>query len=283
MERSKQWGLIFLTAALLSLVVLAGGLSNLQFNPGSRLPVGEALGSPLTFGNLQIHLPSLGYIGALLSIFFWAAVVISAVQFIISPKARRYILRNLLRITGLYLALFLLLRSRRDLLLELTPEAPTIAAPPVAFNEIVQSSTDPPQWLALIFSVLLSAFILVVGWRLWRRTKTPEHALDSLVDEAQSAIGELQGGADWKSTILRCYHQMVGILSEQSGVKQHTAMTSREFEQDLKAVGMSGEHIHRLSRLFEEARYSSRVPGEQEEGEALACLQAIVDSYGNPA
>lgn len=283
MERSKLWGLIFLTAALLSLVVLASGLSSMQFNPGSRLPLGDALGSPLTFGNLQIKLPSLGYFGALLSIIFWAALVVSAVQFIISPKARRQVLRNLLRLTMLYVALFLLLRSRRDLLLELTPETPSISAPPVSFSDIIQSSADPPQWLALILSVFLSALILVLGWRLWRLTKRPDRAMDLLVEEAQSALGELQSGADWKSTILRCYHQMIRILSKRSGVKHRAAMTSREFEQDLKAVGMSGEHIHRLSRLFEEARYSSRVPGEREEGEALACLQAIVDAYGNPA
>jgi hypothetical protein len=282
MERGKISGLIFLTIAILSLVILASGLSDLRFEPGSRLSFGDALGSPLTFGKLQIRLPSLGYFSVLLSLLFWVALLISVVHFIVSPRARRQVLRNLFRLTAVYIALFLLLRSRSDLLGQLNPEFSTVSAPQMPFSDMLQPGAEPPQWLSLILSMILSALILAIGWRLWHLTRSTDRALDLLVDEARNALGELQGGADWKSTILRCYHQMIRILCERSNVQHRATMTSREFEHNLEGVGMGGEHIHRLSRLFEEARYSPRVPGEREEEEALACLRAIVEAYGNP-
>lgn len=82
---------------------------------------------------------------------------------------------------------------------------------------------------------------------------------------------------------MECYLKMNQVLQEQQGIERQKAMTPREFERHLTAVGLTNEHIRQLTRLFESVRYGANAPGQQEEQEALACLSAIVKSYGQPS
>ncbi|OGF54139.1 MAG: hypothetical protein A2Z21_07130 [Candidatus Fraserbacteria bacterium RBG_16_55_9] len=80
---------------------------------------------------------------------------------------------------------------------------------------------------------------------------------------------------------MRCYHEMSRILSEHRGIRRKRAMTPREFERHLEQVGLRSEHIRKLTRLFEEVRYgANKKSGEQEEREAVVCLEAIARAYG---
>jgi hypothetical protein len=60
-------------------------------------------------------------------------------------------------------------------------------------------------------------------------------------------------------------------------------MTPREFVRSLTAMGLPELAVQRLTRLFEDVRYGARVTGDQEEGEAIASLTAIVDASRSAA
>ena len=70
------------------------------------------------------------------------------------------------------------------------------------------------------------------------------------------------------------------LLREQHGLERKKAMTPREFANHLSQIGLKDEHIWRLTRLFENVRYGANRPSQQEEREAVACLTAIVEVYG---
>jgi hypothetical protein len=73
---------------------------------------------------------------------------------------------------------------------------------------------------------------------------------------------------------------MSRILSEQRGLDRPQHMTPREFERQLAAAGLRDEHIQQLTSLFERVRYGARRTGERDERAAIACLTAIVQTYG---
>jgi hypothetical protein len=145
---------------------------------------------------------------------------------------------------------------------------------------------NPPSWFVSGVSILLIALVLGSVWLTWRRLArmrlTPGNPLELLAQEAELALKGLQAGSDLKDTIMRCYFEMSQILKKERGLQRQQAMTPREFEQYLAESGFASEHIQRLTRLFEGVRYGSKSPGRQEEQEAVACLRAIVQSYGRP-
>ena len=79
---------------------------------------------------------------------------------------------------------------------------------------------------------------------------------------------------------MRCYWEMSQILSKERNLHRPSGMTVREFEQYLVDYGLRTEHIQRLSRLFEQVRYSRKLASPREEKEAEACLRAIIKAYG---
>jgi hypothetical protein len=124
-------------------------------------------------------------------------------------------------------------------------------------------------------AVLLSAGLVGIAWFIWRRSRRPAGPLEQLAQEARQALVALEGGADVQDTVMRCYFEMSRILSEQRGISRSETMTPREFELRLKGAGLPDGDVEQLTRLFESVRYGARVPGEQEERQAAACLRAI--------
>jgi hypothetical protein len=145
---------------------------------------------------------------------------------------------------------------------------------------------DPPQWLIITITAAFVALLLGVIWFLWLRRpqsqEPPEKLLtgELLAKEARQAVLALQTGRDFKNTVMECYLKMNQVLSKQRGIHRQKAMTPREFENHLREIGLSNEHIRRLTRLFEKVRYGTDLPGRPEEQEAVACLRAIVELYG---
>ena len=76
---------------------------------------------------------------------------------------------------------------------------------------------------------------------------------------------------------------MSEVLQREKHVRRHQGMTVREFAVQLAAAGLADQHIDRLTRLFELVRYSPNTPGERDEREAIDCLHAIVQAYGESA
>jgi hypothetical protein len=120
---------------------------------------------------------------------------------------------------------------------------------------------------------------IFVAWRLWRaRTRTTP--IEELADLTRRYAQELRYGAPVHETILRCYREMCQLLSERFHLEISRAMTAREFERRLAQLGVLEEHIVRLSRLFEWARYSPAHPTPEQEREALQLLEEITQIYG---
>jgi hypothetical protein len=121
--------------------------------------------------------------------------------------------------------------------------------------------------------------MIFVAWRLWRaRTRTTP--IEELADLTRRYAQELRYGAPVHETILRCYREMCQLLSERFHLEISQAMTAREFEKRLAQLGVLEEHIVRLSRLFEWARYSPARPTPEQEREALQLLEEITQIYG---
>jgi len=157
-----------------------------------------------------------------------------------------------------------------------SPEPLLPSSPPVEFTP------NPPPWLTFVvtigLAVLVAAVLVGALWFFWRRRQRPTSPLEQLAQEAQDALDALLAGSGVKNTVMRCYLEMARVLNEQRGIRRQRDMTPREFEHRLRDVGLPGEPVHELTRLFEEVRYGSKAPNEGEERQAIACLRAIVEA-----
>jgi hypothetical protein len=281
-SRRRLWVLLFSGVAILAMVFLAVGLGDLQFLPGRPLPRRDAADELLRA--FFRPLPGSEILGWIFLGFYYFSLLLlpfAIIYFIISPDVRRRVLRGLAMLLWL-VAFLMLIRARPDIFNELqlmpeaVPQADDIAVPSVEF------AASFPPWLVTVTTVGLAVATaaVVVGaiWYFWRRSQRPANPLDELAQEAQVALDALQAGADVHDTVMRCYFEMVRILSEQRGLRRGEAMTPREFEADLKAAGLPATHIEQLTRLFEAVRYGARIADEAEEREAVACLSAIVEA-----
>ena len=139
--------------------------------------------------------------------------------------------------------------------------------------------TNPPAWFLLLFNITLVFLILGVVGLLHKLLRPKPDTQTLLVQEAQSALADLEAGGDLQNTVMRCYARMSKVLAQSRDIERDKAMTPREFEIHLAEIGLRDEHIRRLTRLFEGVRYGARPSDRLAEHEALACLKAIVQAY----
>jgi hypothetical protein len=279
-NRENLWKIFIFFVSLGTFTFLAAGLSNLALNPGTPFHLDMGLWRTSALGNLRLRLPGLGFLLALMTILYWPLLIVGIFFFITSPDARRRVLRNVIILTAMYFSFYLLFRNWQGINL---PDLQRPSGSPGGeslFGELVVYAGSPPNWLVYLVSFVLFGILMGFVWRIARRFRRPETALDLLVDGAKNALEELSSGADLKDTVIRCYYQMSQIMSARRGLKRQTAMTPREFERSLREAGFRIGHVHRLTRLFEQVRYGGRVPSAQDEREAVECLAAIVETYG---
>jgi hypothetical protein len=282
LERRKLWMLLLLGMATAALILLSTALTGLELLPGqpfslSGEPSGGTGGSEtLPGGEVFVLL-----LRAMIAIFV-SLLPVAIIYFIVSPEFRKRVLRNFLPMLSLFLMFYLLMRSSPDFLKpaeEAQPLAPLAEGFPEAPTpEFVAS---PPQWLVVVANLVLALLIaaLVVGavWLLWRLQRQRVSPLERLAQEAREAIEAIQAGADLKNTVMRCYYQMSQVLREQRGIRRQRAATPREFERQLEQLGLPGEQVRQLTRLFEKVRYGAKTVDEDEARQAIACLTVIVE------
>lgn len=286
--------LLLLALTLVAMTILASGLSGLQFRPGQPLPLGrpgDTSAAGVT-GGPAAGWPGLLVVGwpVLLLLAFVGLVLLWIITFILRPKSRKYLLSRmlayfilLLLISGLIFALrqpagIENLETTNPLFSSPVPAGqPTGADRPAPPPYIV----TPPRWLIIAVSVAVSALMVGAGRFLWIQRLKPQPAPAALLaQQAQEAVQAIEAGQNLTNTVMACYLKMTQILQEQQGVSRQAAMTPREFEAHLSQMGLDNRHIHRLTRLFEAVRYGNAPSGQQQEQEALACLQAIAAACG---
>jgi hypothetical protein len=220
----------------------------------------------------------------LLALLIWVLFPASVLYFLISPEARRRVLRDLLWVLGTMVVLYFFLRAFRGRRLLSEPAAdPSLSSPAPVPPEFVVSPgefiTHPPGWLVFAVSLLLLGGLSLGLFLLWRALRPPTPKGDRLAqlgDEAQGALTRLRAGEELRDVVLRCYREMTRVLREERGLHRPQAMTPREFELRLREAGLEGPPVRRLTRLFERVRYGPYPPNAQEEREARECLEEIV-------
>ena len=147
-----------------------------------------------------------------------------------------------------------------------------------------------PLWLLALLAVVAGAALagcerkgadaFVVGFSQmesdnpWRNAET-----QSLRDEAQKRGIELVV-TDAQGQTAKQVADVEDLIARRVSV---ILLAPREFEGHLGAAGLRDDHIRRLTRLFEAARYGGRGSSERDRREAIDCLAAIVRDHGRTA
>jgi hypothetical protein len=282
-KRKRFWILCFSGIAVAAMIFLSAGLSDLEFLPGQ--PFSLERGGQLQQG-VPGSLPGGEPLMNLVRVFFALALLclpLLVVYFIVSSDFRKRVLRILVSLLWIYALGVIFARLRLDpIRLGGEGNSRLSQGQGPAPAPVADFVNNPPQWLTvaatLVLSALLVGLFLVVArfiWRLGHRSSpTP---LERLAQPALNALESLQAGGDLRNTVMRCYFEMVRVLDEQRGIKRQMDVTPREFEKRLEEMGLSGEPVRQLTRLFEAVRYGAKDVGEDEERRAIACLTAIVE------
>ena len=282
-NRKRLWVLLISAVAIAATILLVASLGELEFSPGYALLRGEETGLTL-FSQLGLA-PENSFLDNVLVVVYALGVLmvpITILLIIVSRQARKWIVRSI-GMAIWVIAVYLIMRSRPEFLEQLQTE--TQLAFPGGDDRMMlalEFPSNPPWWIAWAMAIGLALFIaaVLVGtfYLVWHSRQKRDDSLEWLAREAQDALEALQGGADLKDTVMRCYFEMSRVLSEERGIRRERAMTPREFEVRLAQLGLPEPHIRQLTRLFEGVRYGSRVTGEREASQAIASLSAVVEA-----
>jgi hypothetical protein len=280
---------IVLGVAILGMLGLSIGLTGLFLQPGDLLPltgdlpIGNYQGFDMPGGMAILQIIRVIYIIAFLT------VPIMMIYLIISPTARKRLLKFLLRslpfFLGIYLFILFLQRLQGNNITDTPLQIGGPAIPPgPGVIPTLAPIPDPSETAIVLISVILSVVMVsIIGvalWFLWRRRKLDDSPNRLIARQAQSALDALQAGGDLKNTIIRCYYQMSAVINQQRGIQRSQAMTAHEFEEYLSKNGLPGEPVHQLTHLFEEVRYGDLPAGAAEEQIAMNSLSAIIEACG---
>lgn len=275
----RLWAVVFFGLGVGVLIILASGLSGIEFSPGQPFFL-SAEEKIAPFENLAFkswNLVGLWKVFGL--VLLWVLFPLSAIYFIVSPDARKTIIRRAMTMGLTAYAFFLLMRRCSGF------KPPTLfdssLADSVLEGENLISANFSPEaaqwleWFANLLFIAVLIFVIWLGIRWWSRRSS---TLQDLSDEASQALIDLQSGADLKDTVLRCYVEMNRVLRQGKGISRGKAMTPREFEHELARCGFPELEVRQLTHLFELVRYGGAQLGKQEQNQALACLSAIVEA-----
>lgn len=278
-NKSKQLSLLFLAGALVTIIVLATSLSNLQFQPGTPFPGGTTSDndaqpvSPLP----SVQSYSIPLLQGIFALIFLILLIYVA--------ARLIVLVNIKKILQLTLALVVLLLIIY-MLPGITPGQPAnfpnepseITTPP-SFEYPVTPLGQPPQ---ILIQLVIMGIVLGVGFLISmvvkKRLNSKKIEAD-LLQEAQQAVNALKAGEDLRNVILRCYMQMTRSLQEERGIERASTMTVQEFERLLENLGFPSVPLQQLTSLFEKVRYGKQEMSAKDERIAMDSLNEIIHSY----
>lgn len=279
----RLWVILLAGLAIAATILLAAGLTDLELKPGQAfLLPGDPFGSvsPLSQPGDSRILDFLRAAWRVIALICVILLPFAIIQFIISPDARKRIIRDVMRTLGFlffyYLLAFAFSRQFGRPAAQTAPGSEATSIAPAEF-------TPPSEGVVYSVSLVLIAAAAVGAWLVWRHLRPKPNPLNALAQEAQAALADLRAGSDLKNTVIRCYYEMSRTLNRERGIARQRDMTPREFERRLTDAGLPAHYVHRITRLFEEARYSPKSPGEREEREAVECLTAIVQTFGQTA
>lgn len=285
MSTAKRNSLLLLLLTFLLIQVLAMGLPGVVLSPGEPFALGSSDSSGE--GGLGALFGENGFAWIIRGI--WVLTLICIPLYIIvsllTPEGRKRLRRDIFTIIFLLLFAELIPNLMENAGIIQEPEETTL---PDILDQIATTqptatfSPDPPAWISvatiLLATILISA--LIIGGLIFLRRRKTSHKtpFEKLAGEAQNAMQAIQAGKDFKSTIIRCYQEMVKVLEEEKGIFRETAMTPREFESNLINKGLPQDSIITITRLFEKVRYGNLAIDTGEENLAFSSLSEIVNA-----
>ncbi|MBC8331345.1 MAG: DUF4129 domain-containing protein [Anaerolineae bacterium] len=279
-RRQNFWIIVAFLLAVGGLLVLSATLPQIEFAPGQVFFLEDQEQPTRAMQSMGLRTWSL--VGAWKTVgilVLWVILPISAIYFMVSPEARKKIIRRALAMSLTAYALFLMLRSCGQVTPEhllnfsgLSPESPDQAN-----TSALQFQAQQELWLQWIANLVFVGLLTYLFWQIWRWWQLRPASLADLSAEASQALDDLSAGAHLEDTILRCYAEMHRIVQKRRGLQRQAAMTPREFTQALKRSGLPETAVDQLTHLFEQVRYGGGAPLDADAAHrAKTSLQAIV-------
>ena len=282
--------LIALGVALVAMLLLASALPTLKMTPGKEIPLGSFRPDFGPAGGNGNFMDWFIVVLRVMMFILWGLIPLYIIYLIISPEARKQLLRDLARTLPIVLLLWFLLANRqgqqvfREIDMEFQKSFQEEAYP-APETEMPQFEANPPDWLVTVTSIGIAFAVtgMVVGviYAIWRQRMLNAgllKPLDNIAQEAQNAIDAIQAGGDLRDVIQRCYLEMSRVIAENRNLQRGQDMTPHEFEVFLQGRGLPYEAVHQITSLFEAVRYGAFVPGRQDEAQAISSLNAIVNA-----
>lgn len=289
----KSLVLIFAILALGALTVLSVSLRSVSFEDAQ--PIGREEAEPYS-GPPPFLVESSREGGgqSWIIVYIVLGVLAVLISFLLSPEARKRVLRIIIRIAftawGIYFLLkrypemfsflFSFMNYRGDLSTNQEDEALMGSGPPVF---------TPPQetpLLSYLVSVVVILLALYLAWKLYRTwqemNRSGDGSLKEIARVARSSLRDLSDGRESTDVILNCYFRMSDVVGDKKRLQRDSAMTPSEFSHRLVQSGLPGDAVRRLTRLFESVRYGGHKAGPKETNEAVACLRTILQYCGEP-
>lgn len=277
-QATKRTSLLFFLGVLISIVLLAGSLSNLQLHAGTPFPAVDSRDSAQQAASEQIQtysftvLPGiLGLILLLLIIY----VVLSLMGIVNLKSLLRWLLKSILAFTALFV--FLMILSYLNLGSTGATEWVLEIAPSPSSGISTSPLGRPPGaliWSVAVISIFIAGLLII---KIFRQPVQSSPAEDALLQQAKDAMQALQAGKDFRNVVIRCYLQMTNTLKEERGIERSHEMTAREFQDWLEFKGLPRVPVQNLTNLFEKVRYGQEDLSGSDEKTALDSLSEIIE------
>ena len=280
-QATKQISLLLLTGALVSIILLAASLSNLDLRSGTPFPgAGDAddiVQSVPPLAQVRIYsFPLLRVVFAL--VFIIAMFYISAR--LITHANLRIILQSILALAVLLILVYFLPDVTPDQPVYILNESSGLTTNP-SFDYPVAPLGGPPRILVqfVITGIVLGMGLLIII--VMKRQLSSNKIEAELLQQAESAVDALQAGMNLRNVIIRCYLQMTHAIQEEQGIERNETMTAREFEGWLEHKGFPAVPVRQLTSLFERVRYSKQQTNNEDERIATDSLNEIIQFCRN--
>jgi len=274
--QQRRQAFLYLSLALIGMILLGVSLPGLQFQDGLPIPGAE----PVSIKAEAVESgsgggTSLGWLQYVLAfgIVLLFVVLMTTLLKIISIKRIGLLIAAL--------ALLFIVFSQLPKLEpgEVAPISVNSSGLPTQSSEyLVAPIGKPPASLLdwVTAGVLLSCAVWI-GWialHAFQRT-TKE---DKLATETQAAVKAIADGQNLEDVIIRYYLKMESVIAQERGIERGQSVTPREFETYLENKGIPRKPILQLTTLFEKARYGNQSLNEKDEQDAVNCFLAIQEA-----
>ena len=132
---------------------------------------------------------------------------------------------------------------------------------------------------AIVWGAIGGTAVLFLAWHVLRprrgRLRPVPTLAETLADAIEETIADLHAEPDARRAIIRAYAAMEGALGRAGLGRDESEAPLEYLARVLLALDVQPEPVHRLTDLFEQAKFSDHAIDAPMKGEAIAALEAI--------